>query len=94
MSDQDDLVERMAEAAAARLAEHCDSVVVIVTYARPAEGPEGPRTGIYKAGRGNFYAQQGSTAEWLRQSREQTDYPTPDPDDGDDDGEQWKGAEA
>lgn len=88
MSDQDDMIAKQVEAAAARLAEHCDSVVVIVTYARPAEGPEGPRTGIYKGGRGNYYAQRGSTEEWLRLSAADTEV-TPTEDDNA--GEEWKG---
>lgn len=86
-------IDRMAEDMAAKLAEHCDSVVIICTFAKPAEDRDGPRTGLIAAARGNWYAQQGSVAAWLDGNPE-FEQPAPPKPRADDDGEAWKGGGA
>lgn len=87
------MIDRMAEDYAAKLAEHCESVVIITTFSKPATGPEGPRTGLVAAARGNYYAQQGSVTAWLEGNPEFDQPPAP-PKRPTDDGDEWKGADA
>lgn len=92
--DPFEAISRMADEAAAKLAEHCDSVVIVCTFPRPAEDRLGPRTGLVAGVAGNYYAQQGSVAAWLDGNPEFDAPPTPPKPRADDDGEAWKGGEA
>lgn len=90
LPDPFEAIDAMLEDAAARIAEHVDSVVIICTFPRPANDSLGPRTGLVAAARGNYYAQQGSVVQWLKGNPE---FEQPAPPKADDDGEEWKGAD-
>lgn len=57
---EDERIELLVQRAAVKLAEHCDSVRIIVTTNR-GDG----LYGAYSYGHGNFYAQRDSVREWL-----------------------------
>lgn len=61
---EDEMRTKIIESHAAQLSEHFDSVQIIVTAIDPEEG-----TGIYRAGRGNYYARIGAVEEWLRREK-------------------------
>lgn len=90
-TDPTEAIDRMALDMAAKLAELCDSVVIVCTYPKPANDDLGPRTGLMAASRGNYYAQQGSVTQWLKGNPEFEPVAEPRPPD---DGDEWKGAEA
>lgn len=54
-------ISKIADEAAAKLMEHCDSVRIFVTV--QDGGKE--KTKSYDTGMGNFYAQLGQVIEWV-----------------------------
>lgn len=52
---------KILDSHASQLAEHFDSVQIIVTDFCPQTG-----TGSMEVGRGNYYARYGSVREWMR----------------------------
>lgn len=84
-------IEDLAESAAGRLAEHASSVLIIITVDQEATDGTGPRTGIFKTGGGNHYAQVGSAIEWLNGRDNAFLPPSTPPPNPPVDGDQWKG---
>jgi hypothetical protein len=62
MSDQDLSLEKLVSEAASRLAEHCDSVRIFVSW---HDDETAGYTKAFSEGRGNVFAQLGQIREWL-----------------------------
>lgn len=97
MTEEQKLIAKVAKAVAF-LGEHFDSVRIVATYKIPGSKNGDKAThGMTTAGAGNFWAQKGSTEEWLQdcqnydhaQAHADAFKATP----PDIDGEEWKGGE-
>lgn len=68
MSAEDDTEEitKIVQECATKIAEHVDTVQIMVTFHRGGE----VLTKSYEYGIGNFYARQGQVDEWLRIQRQ------------------------
>lgn len=82
-------IKTLFDDAAARIIEHADSVVIIVTFDGPTEQGQAPTRYTYKTGGGNYYAQVGSAAKWLEREKHGEFAQCVNPP-RDDDGESWK----
>lgn len=61
-----DRIVQLVRDACTRLAEHVDTVQIMVTF----HAEDGEHTDSYDEGVGNFYARQAKVDEWLRFQRE------------------------
>jgi len=66
MTDKTDQVAKLVDGVIAQLMEHVSSVQVFVTY------QDGDSTIGRASGRGDWYARQGVTREWVTQDDERT----------------------